>query len=70
MIINETQPIEVIKYYETNYIVMGYQESDQKILDAVIGEILEARIELCTGRLQKGDIVGHFPKGKTGNLPK
>ena len=46
MIINETQPIEVIliKYYETNSAVTGYHEY-RKELDADIGEVLEAKME-------------------------
>ena len=54
---------------------MGYYEC-QKKWDAVIGEVLEA-IEQTNGIdkyavafCKKGDIVGHFLKGKTGNLPK
>ena len=65
MIINEIQPIEVIliKYYETNSTVMGYQEY-QKKLDAVIIEVLEAKMEptndidkYALAACKKGDIV-------------
>ena len=78
MIINETQPIEIIliKYYETNSTVMGYHEY-QKKWDAVIGEVLEAKMEptndidkYAVAVCKKGDIVGHLPKGKTGKFAK
>ena len=55
---------------------MRYHEY-QKELDAVIGEVLEAKMEptndidkYALAVCKKGDIVGHFPKGKTGNSPK
>ena len=46
MIINETQLIDIIliKYHETNSVVMGYNEYKKK-WDAVIGEVLEAHME-------------------------
>ena len=54
---------------------MGYYEY-QKKLDAVMGEVLEA-MEQTNGMekyalafCKKGDIVGHFRKGNTGNMPK
>ena len=55
---------------------MRYHEY-QKELDAVIGEVLEAKMEptndidkYALAVCKKGDIVCHFPKGKTGNSPK
>ena len=42
MIINEKRPIEIIlKYFETNSIVMGFHEYQSK-WDLIIEEILEA----------------------------
>ena len=65
MIINKTQPIEVIfiKYYETNSTVMGYH-SVKKKLEAVIVEVLEAKMEprndidkYASAVCKKGDTV-------------
>ena len=59
-----------------NSTVMGYHEYRKK-LDAVIGEVLDAEIEptndidkCAEAACKKGDIVGHFRKEKTGNVPK